>query len=174
MVSNAVEARIWSYYRLPFQILHLFVWGRVLNDGHKTKHRSPLIHRQSRRPGGLWWAKPPQIEIWNTMYYWSCVNFYNVKTPVENFLATVLFPGMTWEYTFQTLFPESQTLCVENKHESLTEWLTGWNCLSFFKNKNLNTLCIPSSKHLSPLFQFYADLYEIIFRFSTNSANHFK
>ena len=31
------------------------------------------------------------------------------------------------------LFPESQVLCVKNKHESLTERLTGWKRLFFKK-----------------------------------------
>jgi len=38
---------------------------------------------------------------------------------------------------FRPLFPDSQILCVENMHKSLTEWLTGWNCLSFFNKRKI-------------------------------------
>ena len=41
------------------------------------------------------------------------------------------FPLMIWEYLLQPLLQDSQILHMENKHKSLTEWLTGWNCLSF-------------------------------------------
>ena len=44
---------------------------------------------------------------------------------------------MRWECHFQPLFPECQILCVENKHESITEWPTGWNCFSFFNRRKI-------------------------------------
>ena len=36
-----------------------------------------------------------------------------------------LIPKDDMEYLFQLLFPESQILCVENKHKSLNECLSG-------------------------------------------------
>jgi len=57
------------------------------------------------------------------------------------------FPKMTREYYFQPLFSGYQILCVENKHESVTEWLTGLNCLPFFNRREIQHgwLYIPSS-----------------------------
>jgi len=53
------------------------------------------------------------------------------------------------EYLFQPLFSDFHILCVENKHKSLTEWLTGWNCLSFSireKFKHGCEVCTPSKR----------------------------
>jgi len=47
------------------------------------------------------------------------------------------FPMMIWENHFQSLFPECQILCVENKNKSITEWLAGWNCLPFFNRRKI-------------------------------------
>ena len=62
------------------------------------------------------------------------------------------FPKMTWEYHFQPLFPKYQILCAENKHKSITEWLAGWNCSSFFNRRKVKHgwLYIPSSQRFAP------------------------
>ena len=84
------------------------------------------------------------------------------------------FPKMTWEYHFQALFPECQILCIENKHKSITDWLTDWNCLSFFNRRKIKQLAVYSFfLTFCTLTQWYAGSYEIVFRISTTSANHF-
>jgi len=82
------------------------------------------------------------------------------------------FPRMAWDYLFHPLYPESQILCVENKHKSLPELLTGWRCLSFFNERKMAVYSFFQT--FRPFIQWYAGLYETVFRISTTSANHLK
>jgi len=62
--------------------------------------------------------------------------FFSMMTIKQN-IDLDWSPRMTWQYLFQPLFPESQILCEENKHKSLTEWLTDWNFLSFLNKRQI-------------------------------------
>jgi len=67
----------------------------------------------------------------------------------------------------------NRILCVESKHRSLTEWLTGWNCLAFFNKRKLNMAVHSFFQTFFPLAQWYAGSYKAVFKISTISANHF-
>jgi len=84
-------------------------------------------------------------------YLSTCeAGFSSMMTITQN-IDIEWFSRMTLEYLFQPLFSESQILCVENRHKSRTEWLTGWNCFSFFNKRQIRTwLCISSSKRFAP------------------------
>ena len=84
------------------------------------------------------------------------------------------FSRITWKYLFQPLFPESQVLCVENKHKSLlSEMLV--EIVIFQQKKKLNTAAYSFLQTFCPLTQWYACLYEtvITFRISTTPGYHF-
>jgi len=68
---------------------------------------------------------------------------------------------MTSEYFFQPLFPESQILCVENKHKSLTEWLQLVEIFVIFQyKKNLNMAVYSFFQTFCPLIQWYGSSHE--------------
>ena len=77
-------------------------------------------------------------------------------------------PRMMWEYFFQPLLLESQILCIENIYKSLTEWLTGGNCLSFFKKIKTELGCA----FLPNVFLLGSVIWQVIWNCFQNFNNH--
>ena len=61
---------------------------------------------------------------------------------------------------------------VPRKKAQKSHWVTGWNCLSFFKNKNKHG-CVSFFQTFCHLIQWYAGLYEVVCRISMTSANQY-
>jgi len=102
------------------------------------------------------------------------VRFSSIMTIKHNIILD-WFPKMTWECLFQPLFPESQTLCAENKHKKLSEWLADLKFFVIFRQKRnfLNMAVHSFFQTLRPLIHWYAGSYEFVFKISTISMNHF-
>ena len=86
------------------------------------------------------------IPCQNTYLYEAGFSVMTIKQNID----LSWFPRMTWDYLFDPQFPESQILCVEIKHKSVSDWLVEIACHFSKKEKFKTWLCIPSFKLFTP------------------------
>ena len=93
---------------------------------------------------GVFYAVKVRIGSYHTfskyLFVWDRVLLNNHKTKCQSLLNL-----------FQPPFPECQILCIENKHKSTTERLTGWNFLSFLIEEKFELDCIFLFRNILPL-----------------------
>jgi len=83
--------------------------------------------------------------------------------------ASVSIHSQGWHesrLSLSTTVPRVSDIMRRKQAQSITEWLTGWNCLSFSNNRKIQTwLCIPSSKRFAPWFSDMAVRMKVFLEF---------